>query len=151
MAWKSPTSAGGYSAWKNSDDPSPWSTSYLYDEDVGTYVHNTNETGWSVADLPVYYSGGLWCSKVRIYLPNMSEDVNQIDIDAYYDDAWHDVYQGSAHDNLWTTYWLPKIALVTQIRIRLYSATEQDHRVAEVDFWEVEEDRIPKSVITGRW
>jgi len=131
MAWKSPTSAGG-SGWEN--------TSYLYDEDINTWVINSNETGWSGAYLTANYSGGLWCSKVRIYIPLSNPDVSQINIDVYYDDVWHDVYQGSFSDDLWTTYWLPKIAFVTLIRIKLYSSAKQYHKVAEVDFWEVEED-----------
>jgi len=129
MAWKSPTNASG-SSWVN--------LSNLYDEDTETYTEIADQTGWSHYPLIPYYSGGLWCSKVRIYLP--SQSATQLDVKAYYDDAWRDVYQGSIAEWGWVTYWLPKIAFVTYIRLALYSVGESDHRVAEVDFWEIEEE-----------
>jgi len=70
----------------------------------------------------------LWCDKVRFLLNN--SDFDLVDVDVYYNSAWHDVYQGvyDAYPT-WNEKTIPEgLKLVTKARLRARATiTAEDH------------------------
>ncbi len=126
--WTSPTGATGTS-WNTPNDAIDDNTS------TDTYV-TIDPTAWGNY-LELTISSGNY-GAVRYYIDEDTPSlITLIDVDIYYDAAWHDVYQGSFTTGEWITKAVPEgIKAVTKARIRGYnsdSGTRNLH-VAEFDF-----------------
>jgi len=115
MGWVSPT---GFV------DPSiKWNNEALaYDEDTGTYATTDASVDcltWS-SYLELTHSA-ISCDKVQIYsgYPGSSMRHNQVDV--YYSNDWHNIFDGDLGDNAWTEISLGSTQLVTKARIRIYN------------------------------
>jgi len=62
----------------------------------------------------------------RIYEFDFGSATGQIDVDVYYQDAWHDIYQGAFTSDEWVEKSLGGIYMVEMARIRLYNASTSD-------------------------
>lgn len=86
----------------------------------------------------------VYCSKVRFMAEYKAGGINKIDLDIYYDDSWHDVYEGSfiggTHtEGVWVEKSLEETYYVSKMRIRFYNKKSfaQTARLVEVMFYEV--------------
>jgi len=122
----------------HNDPDSKWSCEALaYDENVGTPAFNA--AGDNGHFLELYSPYPVQCSKVRIYAlkftpPKTYANAN-VDIDVYYDDGWHDLFDGllSTYSN-YNEKTLPAEQIVTAVRIRHNSASGH-FLLAEFDFY----------------
>jgi hypothetical protein len=101
--------------------------------------------GWS--DYLTLIHSALDCNGARFYADYDAAGVNTIDLDAYYSDDWHDVYQGAFSDEAWVEKELDDIYSVTQFRVRFHSDQELDTAyLYEFDFKETIET---SATVTG--
>jgi len=136
MAWQSPT---GFN-----DPDNKWDDeTNAYDENTGTeattIIYKPGED-WADYWLELTHAA-LNCSKVQFWAYYETGRIDQIDLDVYYDDGWHDVYQGIYADKEWVEKDIPEGAKsVTAARVRFHntSALGRTVRLYEFDFWEVE-------------
>jgi len=112
--WKSPT---GYndqtSTWINEEDS--------YDNNILTGAFtNIPASSWSqFLELTI---DALKTSKIRFYATQgPGQFVDKIDVDVWYDDAWHDVYEGSFIDKTWEEKSLGGTFTVIMARVRMYN------------------------------
>ena len=136
--WVSPTGyidVGGSRGW--------WNETRIYDEDTATYsAYNVNNASWS--NFIRLTREATLCNKVRFWATNSAGKVDIVDVDAYFDGAWHDVYEGNDYNHLdWTEKELPEgIKTVTEFRFRFYNSsptTDYGIGLYEVDFFKVDE------------
>jgi hypothetical protein len=119
------------------DGDSAWSTeTNAFDEDTGTLAYSTvvRDTWGSYLELT---HAGVSCDSLRVWATITTGDTHLIDIDAYYDAAWHDVYQGNFSEGVWVTYNLDTYHTVTSMRVRMkYSngSLGGQQRIYEADF-----------------
>jgi len=90
------------------------------------------------------------CNKIRIYSTYFLGHVDIIDIDVYYEEAWHDVYQGyneietDEYGNPleWFEKEIPEgVKTITEFRIRVYNSSPTNAYgcgIFEVEFFEVD-------------
>jgi len=109
--WVSPTSANG----TNWDNPT-----YAIDDDTVTYAeHLTTAQFWN--DFTTLTHPGVYTNQVRFYARFEATYSNEIDIDAYYGDAWHDIYEGIYVNNTWITKDFPGLTPVSVTAIGISS------------------------------
>jgi len=104
----------------DSNVPNGWSDpENAYDGDEDTYAQNSaGPMAWT-SFIELYYDIPLWCTKLR-YWYNWSYDSNNyVDLDAYIDGAWQNVYQGSSTWGCWAERNVPTPGMCTAIRVRL--------------------------------
>jgi len=132
--WTSPTSF---------EDPNiKWANEgNTYDDSTETAAENNNIPTESWGGYLVLKHAALWCDKIRYYIDSdTSAEISLVDLDAYYNGAWHDIYQGSFTEGEWITKtFSDDVQYVTQCRIRGYNSdasNARNFRLAEVDFGE---------------
>ena len=93
----------------------------VYDNDVETYAYTEIELlSWgSFLELNI---DSILCNKIRFFADPLSEYITEIDIDVYYDGAWHDVYEGTFADKIWEEKSLSGNYSITKARIRFYNS-----------------------------
>ena len=130
--WISPT---GFN-----DPGTQWSTeTYAYDNnlDESAACNVTQLKDWS--NFLELTHAALDCSKVRYYIHADTEaDITQVDVDVYYGDDWHHVYEGAFTEGEWIEKELGGIYSVTAVRFSFYNNHDTWNRwarLAEVDFW----------------
>lgn len=128
--WTSPSSF--------SDPASDWTDEgNIYDEDTGTRA---------TCDIGVDRWGNYIelietvndCTSIR-YFADRDSNIVEIDIDVYYEAAWHDVYEGAHVDMAWDEKSLGGAYDVTKARVRFYNDDTEDPNDAylhEFDFGE---------------
>lgn len=123
----------GSSAWSNEAN--------AYDGDTSTTATCSVPTeSWS-GYLELTHAS-LSCRAIRFYIDGYSEGIiNLVDIDAYYNSQWNNVYQGVFSNDTWTIKALASTQDVTSVRFRFYN----DHginpstaKIKEVEF--IQED-----------
>lgn len=128
--WVTPT---GYT-----DASGNWTgETYAYDDDTGTSanasgIYNGQWTGFLELS-----HGGVETESIRVWVNSTGDPVDTIDIDAYYDGVWNDVYQGAPTLGSWATYDLPgELHTVTNIRIQFQesSGSFAYPQIFEVDY-----------------
>jgi hypothetical protein len=137
MSWVSPT---GHTEgdWTNEAN--------AYDGNTGTYASLAGGGTWTayiILDLSGREPSSIQCSKVRLwYTSSYPGEAITADVDVYYDSGWHDVWQGviTSSQGQWLEKSLPEgTKTVSQIRLRFtQSYPPAEHRLYEVDFWEIE-------------
>lgn len=128
--WTSPTAATG-SGWA--------STANVYDEDTGTMAYDTiSPDSWGDL-LTITPSSPVYCESVRFWAYYAVATINSIDLDAYYDGSWHDVYEGSYANQAWVEKPLGDSYLVSLVRVRFYNddTSQRNANLYEFDFEEV--------------
>lgn len=121
ISWASPTGASG---WTNSN--------LAYDENTATKAEFAKEgAGWS--DYLVLTIASTYCDTVRFYATKNS-NVTDVDLDVYYNGAWHDVYGGSWTSDTWVSKTLGGGYNVTSARIRFYCTNTTTFYMNEFDF-----------------
>ena len=93
-----------------------------YDDDVLTYAYSEAEPlSWSsFLELNI---DSMLCNKIRFFAGDTySQYITKIDIDVYYDEAWHHVYEGTYIFQTWEEKLLNESHLVTKARIRFYNS-----------------------------
>jgi hypothetical protein len=129
MSWVSPT---GYndpnSKWSNEPD--------AYDGDIGTCALSSSESNWgSFIELT---HDAIDCDKVRHYSAYHATYRDQIDIDVYYEGAWHDVYEGNFPTQTWDEKTIPGgTKSVTAARVRYHHQSPSWAAIYEFEFNEV--------------
>jgi len=133
MGWVSPT---GFL-----DPDTKW------DEEIDAYDGNTSSDAWTYPVLPETWSSFLELthavipvSKVRFWV--MQDGYRgDVDVDVYYGDAWHHVYQGVANHLAWKEVDIPDgEQLVTAARFSQYNphgSTNASISLYEFEFWGV--------------
>lgn len=132
------------SAW--SDETTAYDDDTNFGADISTAV--PADSWSSFIELTI---GGtpVGCYAARFYA-EADGDWTQIDVDAYYDSAWHDIFQG-AHTNLtWTTVYWYSLENVTNLRFRFYNddgspQTEGDI-LRDVDYIELDPNNVAGTV-----
>ena len=128
--WVKPT---GYN-----DPDSGWLyETQAYDNNVCNWAYCGGEgaAGWRPY-LELTHSA-MYCSKVRFYAYWNSGLITLIDIDVYYDGAWHDVFQGAFANEIWIEKAIGSTQLITAFRFRFYhSDSDVWSALGEVDFYE---------------
>lgn len=127
MAWVSPT---GY------DDPSD-----EWDDEELAYDGNTATNAEGSVD-PHAWGGFLElthaafnCDKVRYYADYDDSDINEIDVDVYYDGDWHDVYEGEFADKEYEERAIPAgTKSVTAARVRFFNDSGSGSEAAFYEF-----------------
>jgi len=122
MAWISPTGHETPTTWTNPAN--------AYDNNTASYAVSDDINYGTWGDYLVLTLAGAYCDKIRHYSYGTSmaevKKITQIDIDAYYDGAWHDIYEGVFSDDTWEEKLLESIKYVTKVRVRYYCDTFDD-------------------------
>jgi hypothetical protein len=125
--WVSPTGASG-TDWVNHSN--------TYDNDTGTCA-NSNDQG-SYIELTI---SAIVCDKVRIYAERWSDGLSatldpDIDIDVYYDSAWHNIFSGTVTKSTWVTKTIGSTEVVTKAQVKCNDALllADAIRIYEFDF-----------------
>jgi hypothetical protein len=114
MSWKSPT---GYY-----DESNVWNNEpYAYDGNVSTYANSTVLAhSWS-GFLDLLIDPPILCDKVQLYASQFHANIDQVQIDVYYNSDWHTIFNGSFSLNVWQTYTIPDgPQVVSKARVRFY-------------------------------
>ncbi len=114
QAWASPTG--------HVDGDDIWADEALaYDGNTTTFAYTTlaKDTWGSYLQLS---HASLKCSKLR-YFASIDNDTppvtdKMIDLDVYYDGAWHDIFQGTLTESAWVEHELGGIYTATAARVR---------------------------------
>jgi len=129
--WTSPT---GYN-----DPGDEWTGEpNAYDDDTGTRASRLYLPPLTWSDFLELTHDGFVADKVRHY-SILSAAASLIDIDVYYDDSWHDVYQGGFPNLSWDEKDIPGGAqYITKARVRFYNGhttSTLSHHLYEFDFY----------------
>lgn len=113
MAWISPTG-------HNDPDTDWYDDANAYDDDTGTRAFaNFAFQEWSgFLELTI---DAVNCDSIRYFVDRNHYMINSIDVDVYYESAWHDVYEGGFLRNEWVEEDIP--------------AGEKSVTVARIRFW----------------
>lgn len=128
--WTSPTGFG--------DPAGVWiNEANAYDENVATWAQRTSVPFTSWTDFLELNHTHIECDRVRYYCGGSTADIDQIDVDVYYDGGWQDLYQGAFTQAAWETKEIGDTVSCNSTRIRLYNSNggvSPDAYVYEVDF-----------------
>jgi hypothetical protein len=98
---------------------------YAYDDNVANAadVGSVPATSWSDY-LVIEYNPptGTMIAAVQFYAEYDAASWNQVDVDAYYGAAWHDVYEGTYANLTYELKWLPGAYTVQYLRLRFYNS-----------------------------
>jgi hypothetical protein len=114
MSWKSPT---GY----NDPDNAWFDQANAYDGNTTTRAtcFAIPPSSWG-SFLELLITPTILCDKVRFYASG--SNITQVDIDVYYDDNWHDVYQGIFTASQWNEKTISNGPFVIlKARVRFYN------------------------------
>jgi len=130
MGWVSPTS--------HTDGSGNWtSENLIYDENVGTYGYQSDVATNTWSDYIELNIAAIACTKIRFdayYTVNLDE----IDIDLYYDAAWQPLFTGAWTNHTWVEKAIGSTETVTAARFRIYNESDVSaYTVAlyEMDFY----------------
>jgi len=128
MGWVSPTGGSG-TDWTD--------VANAYDENVSSFAYVAAATGWTnYIELTV---PPLLCDKIRFNVRAWYGAIS-VDVDVYYEDAYHDVYQGTDFtDNTWKEKdVIPgspgQAKVVSKMRVRFNRSISTLVKLYEVDF-----------------
>jgi len=143
--WVTPTSDNDPdTAWTNEDK--------IWNDNVADYgTINIPLSSWSSFIELLHDS--IYCDKVRYYVHVDNHDnVNQINVDAYYNSGWQDVYQGVFAEGAWEEKSLGNEYQITAIRVSLYNSDGGLARtacLAEVDFGQTKSASVTATGISS--
>ena len=125
-----------------------WNETRMYDGSLLlSSNYNVNNASWS--NYIRLTRGAMSCNAIRLYITSYIGHVDIVDIDAYYDLDWHDVFEGimdhscdiSGNPLEWLEKEIPEgVKTITEFRIRVYNShatTDYGAGIFEVEFFEV--------------
>lgn len=115
--WISPTS--------HSDPDSKWlSEEKAYDSNTATWAaHFTDPDSWT--SYLILLVNEAYIDKIRFFAIYDPTNQDKIDVDVYYEGAWHDVYEGAFANLAWVEKDIPAgTKLVSKARFRLYNVSD---------------------------
>ncbi len=113
-AWATPT---GYT-----DPASQWTNeTNAYDDNTVTYASTSVGTSAWGNYLQLSHAA-IVTDRIRYWATREAASVSPIDIDAYYDSAWHDVYEGAVTVGAWATVNMTSEEEVSDVRVRFYNS-----------------------------
>jgi len=132
--WESPTSSTG-NGWTNPDN--------AWDESTTSYaLYDVDPVSWSPwLELHI---AEIQCDKVQVFVGLEKDGVNidSMELDAYYDGSYNNIYTGVVTIDTWQEYSIPAgEKAVTAIQARFYNnhgAQSWEVYFYEADLWEVE-------------
>lgn len=127
--WINPTGDSG-ATWLTRDQ--------AWDDNVNTYSRDEDVGAGAWSGYLTLTHAAFLCGSIR-YNVDMNTAGDLIDIDAYYDDDYQHVYEGTYAHHTWETRTLDSPQVVTSFRIRVFnnSAGSMHKEIWEVDFGEV--------------
>lgn len=129
-------SPGWFSPTGFTDPTDNWTNEIkAYDEDTLTYTSMTIPADdWS--ENITFTVPAIYTDNIRYWADYNAANINICDLDAYYNDAWHDVSQGAFVDKAWQENSLGGNYTVMEARFRLYNdqITPFGGLIYEVDF-----------------
>lgn len=128
MAWVSPT---GFV-----DPDSAWTAETLaYDDDTGTKARRSAVPINTWSEYLELTIGAISCDKVQFWASYSALEINEIDLDVYYEGGWHDVFQGAYAHRTWVEKSIPAgTKTVTAARARFYN--DHDTLAKHADWFE---------------
>jgi hypothetical protein len=111
-----------------------------FDNDTGTYASNTLTPGgvWS-SRLELNKHSIIYTDTIRVWcsISAVASTQEEIDLDAYYNDGWKDVFLGAIDEGVYHSYTLGGNYTVsaTRMRFNYVGPNPGEARVNEVDFW----------------
>lgn len=129
--WAPPTEHyDPYDVWSNEEN--------AYDEDTGTFATQQSIPTNSWGNFLELSLTPLYCHTLRFYALYSSTQINKIDLDVYYGDNWHNVFEGSYANVSWVEKELPEgTQKVYAARVRFYNdddTTARDAKLYEFAF-----------------
>ena len=105
-----------------------------YDGNVYTYF-GSQPGAWSWSEFVEFTTPSISCDHIAYYGHDTYNSFGQqVDIDVYYNSAWHDVYQDDYEKTGWHNHSIGGTYSVTKMRIRGYTSSSQWIRFFEVMF-----------------
>jgi len=141
------------------DDPdTEWANeAQAYNDNIGDFAEDSSigMSSWS-SYLELSLSTTWMGDKIRAYCSGTTADIDEIDIDAYYNGAWNDVYEGSFTQSAWVTYEVDSglVHEIDKIRIRLYNSDAgevRDAYIHDVDVINTASSVTASSVSSGEY
>lgn len=125
-----------------------WNETRMYDGSLEFYC-GTNVTKASWSSFIGLTIDAIPCNSVRLWVAYYPGHVDKIDIDAYYDKAWNDIYEGdyahavdeSGNPLEWYEKELDSIKTITIFRFRFYNSSPISNYgvgIYEVEFFKVD-------------
>lgn len=118
---------------------------YAYDNNTGTFAYCVTPaiswTPWLIRELPE----AIYSSIVKFYAQYQgTSGINKIDLNVYYNGAWHDVFEGSYMNQVWIEKALGDTYFVSKIAVRFFnnSSNVSTAYIQEMQF--VESAGVPK-------
>jgi len=142
MAWITPDSTYDPSAtW--SDDGN------IKDNDTGTFAAWTfSGPGWTDY-LQAFLDTPISCDKVRFWAEYNVARVNQLILYVYYEDAWHNIFQGAFNNKDWTEKIIPEgTKTVSGISIAFWHAGAG---AWEAEYYECDFNEVPVPSQPKKW
>ena len=119
--------------------------SYAYDNNTESAAYcvtpTISWTPWLIRELPE----ALYSSVVKFYAQYQgTSGINKIDLNVYYNGAWHDVFEGSYMNQVWIEKALGDTYFVSKIAVRFFNNSSNviTAYIEEMQF--VESDGVPK-------
>ncbi len=112
--WKSPTGNVNPGSWSNPANA-------YNDTEADSAQVSIPATSWS-GYLELTHAA-LVCNALRVFAEYNAANINTIDVDVYYEGAWHDLYEGAFTDKTWNNYALQATYTVTAARVRFYNTS----------------------------
>jgi len=72
------------------------------------------------------------CDRVKYYASRISSGIDQIDIDAYYNETWNHIYQGDYTDETWIKAGFDEIQTATKVRFRFANSSTSSNYDAKI-------------------
>lgn len=141
MGWVSPT---GFN-----DPDTKWGSeadAYNGNTADGADPYSVPPTSWS--SFIEFTHAALNCNKIRFYADYDANYYNSMNVEVYYDGAWHDIFEGAYADKDWEEVSIPAgTKSVTAVKFSFYnpsgSTVNPPDMIMEVEFWEVEISIVP--------
>jgi hypothetical protein len=118
-----------------------------HDDNTGTRADET-VMGYSWSNyLELWLNEAVTCDKVRWYYYGDAA-ITQVRIDVYYNDSWHNIYEGDTTKNQWVEYEVGSEESIDGTRISLYNSSSIPRMLYcyEVDFWSIEPEPEPATL-----
>jgi len=139
ITWRSPT---------DFEDPDAWWLNEFrsYDENTSTYADSGLITPGTWGKYLILKRAAVTCHRVRFNVDKSSGRIDSIDLDIYYDAAWHGLYEGDFTHHTWVEKIIDPDKSITKARIRCHNGHAEFNaagNIYEFDFGEVSDPSAP--------
>jgi len=104
------------------------------DNTAGSAIISDAKTWSSFILLDVYSE--IYCEIIKfLAYYKGATGIEQIDIDLYYDSAWHDLYEGTFDNQVWTEIKVTPWQYLYSVRVRFYAKKADTALLYGIEFW----------------